>query len=41
MEAADPIHLATPKPNLDSIKIDFIEELRIKKEKEIIKYNME
>ena len=33
MEAAEPIQLTTPKPSLDNIKIDFIEELRIKKEK--------
>ena len=33
MEAAEPIQLTTPKPSLDNIKIDFIEELRIKNEK--------
>ena len=31
MEAAEPIQIETPKPNIDNIKIDFIEELKVNK----------
>ena len=34
MEAAEPIRFETPKPILDKEKINFIEEIKIKKEKE-------
>ena len=34
MEAAKPIQIETPMPNIDNTKIDFIEELLIKKDKD-------
>ena len=34
MEAAKPIQIETPMPNIDNAKIDFIEELLIKKDKD-------
>ena len=34
MEAAEPIKMETPKPNIDNTKIDFIEELKVKNENE-------